>query len=269
MKRTICAVLALCLALLLSVPAMAESITQDPVHVTFTAASSMDSDYTNAAIRDALSILQPGDDITVQLILKNENAENVDWYMTNEVLNSLEDRSRSAKGGAYTYLLTYRSASGENYVLYSSDTVGGEASLNNVIGLHEATTGLEDYFYLDTMQTGDSGMINLYVALDGETQGNDYQNTLADLQMNFAVEKGTTLPARPPLADSLANENLTETNPPNGETTSQTTVRDMVKTGDDMDLFPYYLAMSGSGALFLLLAADSLRRRTKKGASKR
>lgn len=27
------------------------------------------------------------------------------------------------------------------------------------------------------------------VALDGETQGNGYQDTLAKLQMNFAVEK--------------------------------------------------------------------------------
>ena len=37
-------------------------------------------------------------------------------------------------------------------------------------------------------------MVTLKVVLDGETQGNTYQNTLASLQMNFAVEKTGTVP---------------------------------------------------------------------------
>ena len=56
------------------------------------------------------------------------------------------------------------------------------------VGLHEATSALKDYFYLDTLTTGQTGKVTLNVALDGESQGNRYQDTLADLQMNFAVE---------------------------------------------------------------------------------
>ena len=41
------------------------------------------------------------------------------------------------------------------------------------------------------------GIITLEVALDGETQGNSYQDTLADLQMNFAVELRDDLPTQP------------------------------------------------------------------------
>ena len=255
MKKIFCVFWTLCLLSALTLSAFAESLVHDPVHVTFTAGSEMDSDYSNADIRDALAVLQPGDDITVTIVLKNENAENADWYMTNEVLHSLEDQSLSANGGAYTYRLTYTSVEREQYVLYSSDTVGGEENVGGVIGLHEATQGLEDYFYLETMQTGEDGYITLYVALDGETQGNDYMNTLADLQMNFAVEAGNNTPTRTPLASTVANEN-------------GTTVSQLVKTGDEMDLFPYYMLMLISGYLLFLLAVDRYRR-SKKEASKR
>ena len=51
---------------------------------------------------------------------------------------------------------------------------------------------MENYFYLDRLESGQSGSVSLYVQLEGETQGNDYQDTLARLQMNFAVEKVET-----------------------------------------------------------------------------
>ena len=47
----------------------------------------------------------------------------------------------------------------------------------------------EDYFFLERLDKGEKGTVSLFVKLDGETQGNDYQDTLARLQMNFAVEK--------------------------------------------------------------------------------
>ena len=56
-------------------------------------------------------------------------------------------------------------------------------------GLHEATDNLEEFFYLDHLEQGEEGLITLKVALNGETQGNIYQNTLARLQLNFAVEE--------------------------------------------------------------------------------
>ena len=61
---------------------------------------------------------------------------------------------------------------------------------NNGIGLHEATKELERQFFLvDTLSKGQTGKVELTVTLEGETQGNDYQNTLADLTMEFAVER--------------------------------------------------------------------------------
>lgn len=61
---------------------------------------------------------------------------------------------------------------------------------NNGIGLHEATKELERQFFLvDTLSKGQTGKVELTVTLEGETQGNDYQDTLADLTMEFAVER--------------------------------------------------------------------------------
>ena len=79
-------------------------------------------------------------------------------------------------------------------------------------------------------------MVTLTVSLEGETQGNIYQNTAARIQMNFAVE----------LKDA------------GGKTA--------VKTGDENNLTPYYIGMVVAGLLFLYLALDALTDRMyKKG----
>ena len=101
-------------------------------------------------------------------------------------------------------------------------------------GLKEATANLEDYFYIDTLDINQTGTVRLTVSLDGETQGNDYQDTFAKLQMRFAVEVPQT-----------------GTN----TTTNRTTV---VKTGDDYNINPFYIAMLISGLPFLYLALDAV-----------
>lgn len=155
-----------------------------------------------------------------------------------------------------TYRLAYTNKDGEKETLFDSDTVGGE-STNDVIsrmgeGLRGATNALKDYFYLDTLAHGDGGMITLEVALDGETQGNDYQDTLADLQMNFAVE----LQAGEPTSnrrttddpDDPDNPGTAEEPGPSGSV-SRTGV---VRTGDDSRIL-LYTAVSGISGLVLLL----------------
>ena len=252
MKRIFAAVLVLMLAVLISVPVLAESTTMDGWSVRFTEGQEMVQDFgesndkrttnsLNHALDDELKGMQPGDDITFVLTLKNENKDTTRWYMTNEVLDSLEDNSANSAthGGAYTYRLVFNGPGGET-VLFDSETVGGDAQVTRREGLNEATASLEDFFYLDTLKQGESGTVTLHVALDGETQGNDYQDTLADLKMNFAVE-------------------LESSGTPNNPGT-------VVKTGDEYKLVPYYIAMGVSGILFLVLAVDSIRRRKEDAA---
>lgn len=223
--------------------------------VTFTGEKKMESNFRTADLNDAVGGLQPGDNIIFTMNLSNANDTATDWYMTNKVLYSLEDRSanRGTSGGAYTYVLTYTDKNGAVNTLFSSDTVGGESVSAAGEGLHAATDALEDFFYLDTLTKGQSGKITLEIALDGETQGNDYQDTLADLQMNFAVE---------------LNENPTVTPNDNPRTRSDERT-DIVRTGDELRLLPYFLAMGGSGILLLLLGIYSLRQSRKEKAVRR
>ncbi len=238
--------------------------------VTFTADKKMTSNFKSDNMDDVINGMQPGDEASFTLKLTNEYSTGTDWYMTNKVLKSMEDQSANSAtaGGAYTYHLTYTNPEGKVTVLFDSDTVGGEESENIIKnageGLHEATSALEDFFFLDDLKTGESGQIDLTVALDGETQGNDYQDTLAELQMNFAVELAvendepeTTKPSR---------ENPTdETTKPNNRGGD----REVVKTGDETNMNTYYILAGISGALLLFLGFLSISMRKQEAARAR
>lgn len=173
---------------------MADEITGDTDWlVEFNADKEMVSNFSTASFADVIEGMQPGDSVTFQVTIENTYKTPTDWYMTNEVLKSLEDAGKTAVGGGYSYMLTYTDAKGSVTTLYVSDKVGGENYIVNLEGLHEATASLEEFFYLDTLETNDKGMVSLYVKLDGETQGNDYQDTFAQLQLNFAVELPTII----------------------------------------------------------------------------
>lgn len=231
----------------------------------FTEESKIESNFRTADMDEAVAGMQPGDAITFQVAVKNENEAGTEWYMSNEVLYSLEDRSRNGNtsGGAYEYELVYVNSKGARNVLFSSDTVGGENVSSAGEGLHEATDALEDYFYLDTLNKNQSGKVYLRVELDGETQGNDYQDTLADLQLNFAVTSVTRTPHTPENPPEDPDEPIPDEPVPGDPW--------VVKTGDDSSLNGAYLAMALSGTMFLALslwgAHDRKGRREKGGAA--
>lgn len=231
--------------------------------VTFTG-DQMKSSFQSSELSDAASALQPGDQITFQIALKNEDSGSTDWYMSNEVLASLEDSQRVAQGGAYTYILTYRNAADEETVLYSSENVGGERRVQpSGEGLHEATDSLEQFFYLDTLQTAQDGLITLKICLDGETQGNAYQDTLAKLQMNFAVEKAVVRRRdRDSERDSEESYESRENESDHDEVSQDDEERiyttRKVRTGDEAPLFVWSLIALCSGlglSLFVIFAA--------------
>ncbi len=148
------------------------------------------SDFTQQDILNEIGSMEPGDSVQINLNLKNTSGKTTDWYMTNTA-SSLEYSQSRAKDGAYTYLLTYTAPGGAMTTLYDSDTVGGDTAARAAaqeIGLNEAVASMQEYFYLGTLSSSDAGRIMLKVSLDGETQGNSYQDSLAKLQMNFAVE---------------------------------------------------------------------------------
>lgn len=232
MKKTAMVISSALLLTLMTTPVLAEHF---PVNgqewtVTFNGRE-MTDDFRKASYQDVIEDMQPGDDATFVINVKNNDKEDTYWYMTNTIINSFEDHS-IARGGAYTYRLVYYPAGKSEIVLYDSNTVGGEDTTAG-IGLHEATNALgdesqnnlanrdrKDYIYLDQLKSGQQGKLVLDVALDGETQGNAYQDTLADLRLNFAVEK--------------------KDGPPN--------------TADPYSMIPWFIATGISGLVFLIAA---------------
>ena len=186
----------------------------------------LNTDYTNADFITAALSLQPGDDLVYTITLKNSYSVATDWWMWNNVIRGFEESKAAARGGAYTYRLSYTAPNGAVTSIYDSETVGGglvEEDRED-LGLSNATSSLKDYFVLGNIKPGETATVTLYVGLDGETQGNDYQTTIADLNMRFAVE-------------------LTPTNNP-----------EIVKTGDETQIMPYVIATAVSGAALLTIA---------------
>ena len=128
------------------------------------------------------SDFQPGDDMMITITLNNACDTASDWYMSNEVVKVFE--TAQAKDGSYTYRLDYSGPDGSR-TIFSSDYIGGDSE----VGLQDTTLGLRNYFYLGKLPAHSTAAVTLYVAIDGETQNNSYFNTLAHVNMRFAVEK--------------------------------------------------------------------------------
>ena len=209
-------------------------------NVTFNSSEKMEDNFSEKDWADAIGKLQPGDDITFTVNLVHDNSKSCDWYMANDVIKSLEESY--ASGSAYGYKLTYTNPGGTTRTLYDSSDVGGD----DTKGLLDATSALKDFFFLDKLEKNQKAKVNLVVSLDGETEGNAYFDTLAQLKMKFAVELNT-------------NTN----NSSSSSSTTRGSDRSSVQTGDETNLFPFYMAMVISGAALLALGIFSVRSRKR------
>lgn len=249
MRRTtrILPVLALALALIASVPnyAAAETTGHDGMCV-FTG-KTMEENFDSAKIAKAVTDLQPGDEVTYEVTYKNAYNETTDWYMENRIVQTLEQTAAArknayvtgngkAENGGYTYELIQYDKSGKKNVLFSNSRVGGDKGTitengKAETGLTPSTNALDEWFYIDTLEKGETGKVVLKVAFDGETEVNDYMDTDGELNVRFAVELPGTK-----------------------------TVKKVVKTGDQSNLLMWSSIAIGAGVLLLLFAFISKRR---------
>ncbi len=99
--------------------------------------SKMSSNFQDNDVTDEMANIQPGDSIELKVNVMNSDSGSTDWYMTNEVIQTLEDAQQSAAGGGYSYRLTYVGSDKKETVLYDSTTVGGEGSSKTGEGLKQ------------------------------------------------------------------------------------------------------------------------------------
>ena len=279
-RRIIQFLLVFCLVMAAGTTVWAEKLNgNDDWKVEFTREKAMVSNFTTSNFDDVLDYMQPGDSAEFRVTIHNSNDSVTDWYMANQVLKSLEDASKTASGGAYSYILSYTDAQGKAETLYNIETVGGENYAPNLEGLHEATDALDSFFYLDTLEQGKSGEVQLYVQLDGETQGNDYQDTLAQIQMNFAVELPPVTESHTTVSrteerqmadrvvtrrdDDVYVDRSTTQSSSSPVSTVTNTVRRIVHTGDETNLTLLIICAAILGILLLIIGILGIRLRKK------
>ena len=61
--------------------------------------SKMSSNFQDNDVTDEMANIQPGDSIELKVNVMNSDSGSTDWYMTNEVIQTLEDAQQSAAGG--------------------------------------------------------------------------------------------------------------------------------------------------------------------------
>ena len=208
--------------------------------VTFTKNKDMVETYNTKDFTDIFQKAEPGDTVTIKVSQKNNYSKSTDWYMHNDVLRTLEQGCVAANG-AYSYKLTYTNPGGQTKVLYDSKKVGG--GKNGKVsaagqGLKEATNSLQDWFYMDTLKPGQKSFVTLQIKLEGQTQSNIYQNTLGQVELQWAVE----------LTGSGNNPNN-------------------VKTGDSMNMLLWAIIAFICGIIILIILITSLRRRKDEGGT--
>ena len=243
-----------------------------PWTVTFTASEDMKSTFSGSEAAEVLSGMQPGDTVTFRVELKNQNAKATKWYMKNAVLESLEESAKAAEhaGGAYGYTLTYTAPGSDPETIFSSNTVGGEVYVNeSLTGLKEIANSIdpEEWFYLMDLGKdgeGGNGSVQLQVTLDGISQGNNYQDTMAQIEMQFGVEL-TDDPEKVTETVKKVNKiekvKKNEVKKPQVIKPASSTGVTGVKTGDATNLIPYLAAAGAAGVLLLALVIVSMKRR--------
>lgn len=230
-------VVALVAALAIALPAQAQAKeTSRDWTVEFTGNEMVDQGAANIA--KTISGMQPGDSVRFNVALYESADESARWYMQNKVLKSMEEALNS--GGSYTYSLVYTSPSGTKKTIISNDSVSGE----NGGGLFDATEATGDWFYLDTLAAGERAKVELRVELDGETHGNSYFNTSAQIELAFAAE--------PPSGEMYTTTNSDQ---PSGKKDNGS---DLPQTGDIINAM-IWIVVAG-GAVLLIARAVSKRR---------
>ena len=211
------------------------------------------TNFRDNQIADSMSGVLPGDSIELNVSVKNSDSRETDWYMTNEIVQTLEESNTIAAGGAYEYRLTYTDSTGAVTELYSSDSVGGDEPAGADEGLHEIAETPGQYFYLDRLGQNGTGRVTLWMRVDGETQGNAYQETLAQLKLNFAVEVVPEAVVR------------TEVNHRVHTVSGGTQIVTTVQTGDTAPLMIWSAVALGCGIILLVVGMTAWKRSREKG----
>ena len=144
--------------------------------VTFDGKQIVYSNYEVTDFGDAFDNMLPSETRTQEIILKNADQRAVDFYMSAQVLKSLQE---IGEDNAFYHVSLDLVQNGTFTRIYGDGqelaTVGG--SNNDARGLKELDDTLDDYYLLAVLKGGETAKLQLTVELDGESGDNAPQKT--------------------------------------------------------------------------------------------
>ncbi|MEC4184510.1 LPXTG cell wall anchor domain-containing protein [Adlercreutzia sp. R21] len=243
-------VLALVASLAAAVPAFAQTIEKEWT-VEFTGSAM--TDQGSADIVKELRGMQPGDSAKFTVVMYEKFDKAADWYMKNKVLESMEKSLRS--GGSYSYKLTYTNPKGEQKVIITNEVVSGDQGSGATKGLFDATEATGEYFFLDTLAPQAKALMTLEVAIDGETHGNTYFDSAAQIQLQFAAE-----PSDQPGTEGDATTPRSEQKPSN-----QQPEKKLSQTGDTIAMGVIALVAVLAAGVLVVAGVHQRRKKNEEG----
>lgn len=203
------------------------------------------------------SDMYPGESRTQEIIICNQDDREAEFFLQSQVLQAFEE-SVEASGAAYNISLKL-SAQEDSYVIYGgteedeSARIGGdEEGLKNLNG----SLGDGEWIYLTELAPGEEAVLEMMVALDGESNTNDYMEAIGTFEFVFGAEYPEEAPkAEPQIIPHYVKGDPTYVTKEVKGADTVTRVIQRVKTGDTAPILAFAAAAGAALAVILVLVA--------------
>ena len=126
----------------------------------------------------------PSEKRTLNILLKNDSHQDVDFFMSTEVLEAFEDAKQASHGSYHVSLSVFNN--GETTYVYG-DKIGALVG-SNENGLYDLNGSLNQKYKIAHILANQDATIQLTVELDGTTLRNEYQGLPGMFAFDFTAQ---------------------------------------------------------------------------------
>ncbi|SDY04598.1 LPXTG cell wall anchor domain-containing protein [Eubacterium barkeri] len=122
--------------------------------------------------------LQPGEERTLNLILKNDGAREMSFYMSAEILDNIAEKTADSQA-------VYDFSIAKNGTTFFSTVIGGGSAYNQSVGREYLQE--DNDILMDTLAVGAQDRVTVAIKLDGQSAENSYMDKTGKIQLVFSA----------------------------------------------------------------------------------
>lgn len=165
--------------------------------------------------------MMPGETRTQTIVLHNEDKDEVDFFLSGEVVENIADSVQEGARGVYTIDLLRDGETFYTGMIGNGEEIGEEF--------------LQDDYLVASLEKGEQTTLELVVGLDGDSMTDEYQ--LADGQIDLTITSQYAEQPTPNVVTNYVTRWVNET----------------VKTGDVAAVLPYIIGLAAVAGLLIIL----------------